>query len=158
MNPITAMVSARAVMRALMSMPEAIKARPLLDGFEAGTLDAVIVRSDDDRRAGAVPGPEPFGWFAAPGFVHRAGEPRRPAARAPCCAVRDVALRQLDRAAIPWTEVFAGGTAAIGAALSLVPHAALSDPRTRASLRAVTAAFRTAPRVGCAARMGVPEG
>lgn len=165
-------------------------ARPLLDGFEAGSLDAVIVRSDDDRREGEVLGPEPFGWFGAPG-VHRAGEPLRLAALAPCCAVRDVAIRQLDRAAIPWTEVFVGGTAAIGAALSaglavaafprrlapadvvdlgpalglpplptlsLVLHAALSDPRTRATLRAITAAFRTAPAAGRAARIGRPEG
>lgn len=151
-------------------------ARPLLDGFEAGSLDAVIVRSDDDRRDGAVLGPERFGWFAAPGFTHRAGEPLRLAAMSPCCAVRDVATRLLDRAAIPWTEVFVGGTGAIGAALSaglavaafprrlapadvvdvgpalglpplptlsLVLHAALSDPRSRDALRAITAAFRT---------------
>jgi DNA-binding transcriptional LysR family regulator len=151
--------------------------RPLLDGFEAGTLDAVIVRSDDDRRDGEVLGPESFGWFAAPDFAHPAGEPLRLAALAPCCAVRDVAIRLLDRAAIPWTEVFVGGTAAIGAALSaglavsafphrlappdvvdvgpafglpplptlaLVLHASLSDPRSRAALRAITAAFRGA--------------
>ena len=93
-------------------------ARPLLDGFEAGRLDAAIIRSDDDRRAGEILGPEPFGWFAAPGFAHRAGEPLRLAATAPCCAVRDVAGRLLDRAGIAWTEVFLGGTAAIAAALS----------------------------------------
>ncbi|MCJ2019379.1 LysR family transcriptional regulator [Methylobacterium sp. E-065] len=152
-------------------------ARPLLDGFEAGRLDAAIIRSDDDRRAGEILGPEPFGWFAAPGFAHRAGEPLRLAATAPCCAVRDVAGRLLDRAGIAWTEVFLGGTAAIAAALSaglavaafprrlapadvvdvgpalglpplsalaIVLHAAPSDPKTRDTLRAITAAFRGA--------------
>ena len=93
-------------------------ARPLLDGFEAGTLDAVIIRSDDDRREGEILGPEPFGWFAAPHFEHRAGETLRLAATSPCCSIRDVATQLLDRAGIPWTEVFVGGTAAIGAALS----------------------------------------
>jgi len=93
-------------------------ARPLLDGFEAGTLDAAIIRSDDDRRDGEILGPEHFGWFAAPHFEHRAGEPLRLAATSPCCSVRDVAIQLLDRSAIPWTEVFVGGTAAISAALS----------------------------------------
>jgi DNA-binding transcriptional LysR family regulator len=37
---------------------------------------------------------------------------------APCCAVRDAATRLLDRAGVAWEEVFVGGTAAIGAALS----------------------------------------
>ncbi|WP_267353431.1 MULTISPECIES: LysR family transcriptional regulator [unclassified Methylobacterium] len=152
-------------------------ARPLLDGFEAGRLDAAIIRSDDDRRAGEILWPEPFGWFAAPGFAHRAGEPLRLAATAPCCAVRDVAGRLLDRAGIAWTEVVLGGTAAIAAALSaglavaafprrlapadvvdvgpalglpplsalaIVLHAAPSDPTTRDTLRAITAAFRGA--------------
>ncbi|MET0428971.1 MAG: LysR substrate-binding domain-containing protein, partial [Microvirga sp.] len=93
-------------------------ARPLLDGFEAGTLDAAIIRSDDDRREGEILGPEHFGWFAAPHFAHRAGETLRLAATSPCCSVRDVAIQLLDRSAIPWTEVFVGGTAAISAALS----------------------------------------
>ncbi|MCJ2064442.1 LysR family transcriptional regulator [Methylobacterium sp. J-088] len=159
-------------------------ARPLLDGFEAGRLDAAIIRSDDDRRAGEILGPEPFGWFAAPGFAQPAGEPLRLAASLPCCAVRDVAARLLDRAGIAWTEVFLGGTAAIAAALSaglavaafprrlapadvvdvgpalglpplpmlsIVLHATHYDPKTRETLRAITAAFR-------GARHGFPKG
>ncbi|MCJ2094310.1 LysR family transcriptional regulator, partial [Methylobacterium sp. J-072] len=70
-------------------------ARPLLDGFEAGTLDAPIIRSDDDRRDGEILGPEHFGWFAAPHFEHRAGEKLRLAATSPCCSVRDVAIQLL---------------------------------------------------------------
>lgn len=93
-------------------------ARPLLDGFEAGTIDAAIIRSDDDRRDGEILGPEHFGWFAAPHFEHRPGDPLRLAATSPCCSIRDVATQLLDRAGIPWTEVFLGGTAAISAALS----------------------------------------
>ncbi|SEK82855.1 LysR family transcriptional regulator [Xaviernesmea oryzae] len=93
-------------------------ARALLDSFESGRLDAVIIRSDDDRRDGEILGPEHFGWYAAPGFEQRAGEPLRLAATSPCCAVRDVAARLLDRASIAWEEVFIGGTSAIAAALS----------------------------------------
>lgn len=149
--------------------------RTLMDGFEDGTLDAVIIRSDDDRREGEVLGAEHFAWFAAPSFEYRAGEPLRLAATSPCCAVRDVATRLLDRAAIAWEEVFVGGTAAIAAALSaglavsayprrlapadvidvgkafglpplpslaIVLHSSLSDPKTKETLRAITAAFR----------------
>lgn len=92
--------------------------RALIDSYEKGLLDAVIIRSDDDRRDGEVLGPEHFGWFASPDFEHRAGEPLRLAALSPCCAVRDVATQMLDRASIPWIEVFIGGTSAIYAALS----------------------------------------
>lgn len=149
--------------------------RPLLEAFEEGTLDAVIVRSDDDRRGGEILGPEHFGWFASRDFEHRAGEPLPLAALSPTCAVRDMAIRLLDRSSIPWTEVFVGGTTAIAAALSaglaispfprrlapsdvvdvgdalglpplpslsVVLHSSLSDPKSKDSLRAITAAFR----------------
>jgi len=92
--------------------------RALLDGYEMGTLDAIIVRSDDDRRDGKVLGPEHFGWFASADFEHRAGEPLPLASHPPCCTVRETATRLLDGAAIPWTDVFIGGTSAVTAALS----------------------------------------
>lgn len=150
-------------------------ARALLDAFEGGTLDAIIIRSDDDRREGEVLGPEHFGWFASPSFEHPMGLPLKLAATSPCCAVRDIALRILDRENIAWEEVFVGGTTAIAAALSaglavaafprrlapadvvdvgdafglpplpsqsIILHSSLSDPRTKETLRAITAAFR----------------
>jgi len=92
--------------------------RVLLDDFEAGKLDAVIIRSDDDRRQGEVLGPEHFGWFAAADFTHCPDEPLPMAGLSPCCMVRDIAIPLLDRAGIAWSEVFVGGTAAIAAALS----------------------------------------
>ncbi|MBI0325750.1 LysR family transcriptional regulator [Burkholderia plantarii] len=93
--------------------------RNLLDAFDDGQLDAVIVRDGDDRRDGHDLGPEQFGWFAAPGFMHRPGEPLRLAALAPCCGVRDIAMRALDEANLGWTEVFVGGGhAAVMAAVS----------------------------------------
>src|ERR1700722_12800831 len=47
--------------------------RELLDAFERGKLDAAILRREDDRRNGEVLALGPLGWFASPGFVHRAG-------------------------------------------------------------------------------------
>lgn len=93
--------------------------RTLLDAFDRGELDAVIVRQEDDRRDGEDLGPEHFGWFAAQGFNQRSGEPLRLAALAPCCGVRDIATRALSDAGIEWTEVFVGGGhAAVVAAVS----------------------------------------
>lgn len=96
----------------------------LLDAFDRGELDAAIIRREDDRRDGEVLGPEHFGWFAAPQFEHREGEPVRLAALAPSCGVRDIATRALDATGIPWTEVFLGGgssvvTAAVSAGLAI---------------------------------------
>jgi DNA-binding transcriptional LysR family regulator len=98
--------------------------RALLDAFDRGELDAAIIRREDDRRDGEVLGPEHFGWFAAPQFEHRQGEPVRLAALAPSCGVRDIATRALDATGIPWTEVFLGGgssvvTAAVSAGLAI---------------------------------------
>lgn len=91
----------------------------LLEAFDRGKLDAAIVRREDDRRDGEVLGPELFGWFAAPGFNHRQGEPLRLAALSPACCVRDMATRALDEAGIAWTEVFlGGGSSAVTAAVS----------------------------------------
>lgn len=83
--------------------------RNLLDDFDNGKLDAVIVRQEEDRRDGEELGPEHFGWFAAPGFEPRVGEPLRLAALAPSCGVRDIATKALANASINWNEVFVGG-------------------------------------------------
>ncbi|MGK0245192.1 MAG: DNA-binding transcriptional LysR family regulator, partial [Pseudomonadota bacterium] len=48
-------------------------ARDLLDTFDRGMIDAVIIFREDDRRDGVVLGPDHFGWFATPNFLHRAG-------------------------------------------------------------------------------------
>ncbi|GAN67577.1 LysR family transcriptional regulator [Acetobacter orleanensis] len=91
---------------------------PLLDAFDGGELDAIIIRSNDTRRSGEILGPEHFGWFAAPNFSCNPDDPLPLAGLSSCSAVRDTAMRLLDRASIRWTEVFIGETPAIAAALS----------------------------------------
>ncbi len=90
----------------------------LLDAFDNGDLEAVIVGQEDDRRDGEDLGPEHFGWFAAPGFEWRTGDPLRMAALMPCCQVRNTAIQALDRSDIAWKEVFVGGGYAVMAAVS----------------------------------------
>lgn len=151
--------------------------RTLLEAFDRGEIDAAIVRREDDRRDGEVLAPEHFGWFAAPTFEHRQGEPLRIAALSPSCGVRDIATQALDAAGISWTEVFlGGGSSAVSAAVSaglavaafshrvvppgtidvrerfglprlpssqIVLHSTLTDPKSRAALRSIAAAFRS---------------
>lgn len=93
--------------------------RVLLDDYGAGLLDAVIIRTEDDRRDGTVLCAEHFGWYAAPEFESPAGESLRLANLSPQCGVRAIAEQVLDQASIPWTEVFVGGgIAAVIAAIS----------------------------------------
>ena len=47
----------------------------LLQSFDRRELDAVIVRLHAGRSDGEVLAKEKFGWFAAQGWQHRAGEP-----------------------------------------------------------------------------------
>jgi DNA-binding transcriptional LysR family regulator len=80
----------------------------LLNAFDRGEIDAAIIRREDDRRDGEVLGPEHFGWFATPDFVHRKGEKLRLAASSPSCGIQDIATRALDAAGIAWTQAFLG--------------------------------------------------
>src|SRR5689334_9160945 len=91
--------------------------RELLDAYDAGGLDAVIVRQEGSRRGGEKLADDSFGWFAVPRFAWRRGEELRLATLAPPCGVRAIALRALDKAGIPWNEAFiGGGTMAVAAA------------------------------------------
>jgi DNA-binding transcriptional LysR family regulator len=91
----------------------------LMEAFDKQTLDAAIIRREDDRRDGELLVQERFGWFASPQWELVPGQPLRLASIAKSCGVRTVATELLDKAGIPWREVFiGGGMAAIGAAVS----------------------------------------
>src|SRR5438105_8820392 len=94
--------------------------RELLDAYDTGQLDALIVRREGSRRGGEKLAEDEFGWFAAPRFAWRRGEMLKLATLAPPCGVRAIALRALDKAGIAWNEAFVGGgvTAVAAAALA----------------------------------------
>ncbi|RYC33079.1 LysR family transcriptional regulator [Lichenibacterium minor] len=93
--------------------------RDLLDRFDQGRFDAVVVRGEDDRRPGEVLLEEPYRWVASPSWRWPGGFPLPLATLAEPCGVRALAIRSLDGAGLPWRDAFVGGgVAALGAALS----------------------------------------
>jgi len=93
--------------------------RELLDAYDAGELDAVIVRQEGSRRGGEKLTEDEFGWFATRRFGWRRGETLQLATLAPPCGVRAIAVRALDKAGIAWTEAFVGGGVSAVAAAAL---------------------------------------
>ena len=148
----------------------------LLEKFDDGAFDAVIVRREGSRRGGEALAEDSFGWFAAPAFRRAPGDKLRLAMLAAPCGVRAHAIRTLNKAKIEWVEAFTGGgvtaiaaavacglavaplarriappgTTDVGPALSLPPlgrskvmlYSRVADPKSRAALRMVAAAFR----------------
>jgi DNA-binding transcriptional LysR family regulator len=94
--------------------------RDLLDAYDAGELDAVIVRQEAGRRGGEKLAEDAFGWFASPRLKWQRGEALPLATLAAPCGVRALAVRALDKAGLEWREVFVGGgvSAVIAAALA----------------------------------------
>jgi DNA-binding transcriptional LysR family regulator len=123
--------------------------RELLDAYDAGKLDAVIVRQEGSRRGGEKLIEDEFGWFAAPRFAWRRSETLKLAVLAPPCGVRAIALRALDKAGIAWSEAFVGGgvTAVAAAALAGLALAPLARRIAPAGLTDMGPAFGL-PRLG----------
>jgi len=102
----------------------------LLQSFDRRELDTVIVRLHAGRSDGDVLTEEDFGWFAAPGWQHRLGEPLPLATMAEPCGVRALAGQLLDAAGVPWTEIFVGGgVVAVAAAVMAGLGVAALAPR-----------------------------
>lgn len=98
----------------------------LVAAFDHGELDAAIVCGEGGRADGELLFAEPYAWWAVPDWKQPAGEPLRLASLAAPCAVRAMALKTLDDAGVPWTEVFVGGglpavVAAACAGLAVAP-------------------------------------
>lgn len=100
----------------------------LLQSFDRREYDTVIVRVHDDRTDGELLIEEKFGWYAAPNWEHRAGEPLPVATMPEPCGVRIMAGKLLDEADVSWTEVFVGGgvTAVSAAVMAGLGVAALA--------------------------------
>lgn len=100
--------------------------RDLSEAFEAGRIDAAILHQVGKAapRGAELLLRDRLGWFAAPGFEWRTGEPLPLLALAPPCTVRASAIKALDTAKIRWSESFTGGgvgalTAAVTAGLGV---------------------------------------
>lgn len=105
----------------------------IADAFEAGGLDAAVIRRDKGRRGGEPLVEDTFGWFATPGFRRRPGDRLKLAMLAAPCSVRAQSIRALDKAGIAWIEAFTGGgiaavAAAVMAGLAVAPLAARVAP------------------------------
>ena len=108
--------------------------RQMLDAYDAGELDAVVVRQESSRRGGEKLAEDTFGWFATKRLAWRRGDTLPLATLAPPCGVRALAIRALDKADIAWSERFVGGgvaavTAAALAGLAAAPLARRIAPR-----------------------------
>ena len=92
--------------------------RELLQAYEEGALDAILVMQPESRRQeGEVIYAEQFAWIAAAHWQARPGEPLPLSTQGESCSIRAAAVRALDQAGIAWTEVFIGkGAAVLGAA------------------------------------------
>lgn len=119
----------------------------LLQAYDRRELDTVIVRLHAGRDDGELVAQERFGWFAAPGWQPRAGEPLPVATMAEPCGVRVLAGQVLDAAGIPWVEAFVGGGVATVVAAVM------------AGLGVAALAPRMLPlgAVDVGARLGLPE-
>jgi len=121
--------------------------REIMQQYLRGELDAAIVRREPQDEQGQLVMQERIGWFAAPHWQHRPGEPLRLATFSTTCRIRDLTLQRLDQAGIAWAEVFiGGGIHAVGAAVS-------------AGLAVSALLVRTAPAdtVEVGARLGLPS-
>jgi DNA-binding transcriptional LysR family regulator len=100
----------------------------LLEKFDGGELDAVIVRQEGNRRGGEYLLEDEFAWVAAANFHRKPGEKLRLAMLAAPCGVRTHAIRTLDKAKVEWVEAFTGGgltavIAAVSCGLAVAPLA-----------------------------------
>ncbi|MGH8199244.1 MAG: LysR substrate-binding domain-containing protein [Steroidobacteraceae bacterium] len=85
----------------------------LREQFDAGEMDAVVVRREGRGKEGEVLGLDPLGWRAAEDLALTVNDPVPLATRGPACGVRAVAVRALDRVGLSWRETFVGGSCAM---------------------------------------------
>src|ERR1700730_1050133 len=107
--------------------------RDLVELFDRGDLDAVIVRRQGNRRDGELLLRDQLRWFAAPIYRPRAGQPIRMATLSSACGVRAFAVKALEAAKIRWVESSVGGAiiavaAPVPSGLAIAPLASRIAP------------------------------
>lgn len=91
----------------------------LLEAFDEGQLDAVIVRREHGQRGGETLAEDEYAWFAAPSFRQPRQDPLPFASLAPPCGVRAIAARSFERARRAWRATFIGsGISAVSAVVT----------------------------------------
>jgi DNA-binding transcriptional LysR family regulator len=92
--------------------------RDVMQAYDEGTLDAALVLQPDNRRnQGETLFTESFAWIGTPHWQAKPGQPLPLSTQGESCSIRAAAVRALDQAGVPWTEVFIGkGAAIVGAA------------------------------------------
>ncbi len=124
-----------------------LETRALLQLYDSGALDAVMVlRYDESRRGGEVLARERFAWFSAPDFTWRRDEALPLAMQPEPCGQRAMVERALARVGIAWRE------AVVGAGVNTVGSAAAAGIAVAAM--AARAAPLDAQDVG--ERLGLP--
>lgn len=92
---------------------------PMRALFDAGLVDAVVIRREGGGAEGELLRRDPLGWRAPVALRLAPGQPLPLATLGAPCGVREAAIRALDAAAIPWVESFvAGGCASLLAGIS----------------------------------------
>ena len=87
--------------------------------YEAGDLDAVLVRRIGAGKTGEVLREDSLGWFVSPTLTRREDAPLPLISLLAECRLRQHAINALNRHAIGWREAFiGGGMAAVQAALT----------------------------------------
>ncbi len=122
--------------------------RMLLDSYDAGELDAVLLlRHDESRREGELVAETPFQWVASPTLAWTGASPLPLVLEREPCQLRAMALAALARGRTPWREAFLGyGVASIlAAAQAGLGVAAVARRVSPAALVDVGAAFGLPP-------------
>ncbi|MFV3130062.1 LysR family transcriptional regulator [Niveispirillum sp. KHB5.9] len=84
----------------------------LRGSFDAGALDAVIIRREAGGQEGESLGLDPLGWRGL-ASAHVPGQPLCLATLGAPCGVRAQAIRALEQAGIPWRESLVAGSCAM---------------------------------------------
>jgi len=91
----------------------------VMQSYEAGQLDAAIIRKEGKRPDGELLFEDKFGWYAAIDWHYDASVPLKLISVTDYCGLRTTATKLLRRAGIAWMDAFIGGGATTLAAATI---------------------------------------